>query len=137
MGSLRCRLLAGTLAVAGALTLFPFEEKAASQTASPATRARFAVPDESLVLAFPRDHGSHDDARVEWWYVTGHLSTPSGKKFGYQVTFFRTGILDEPRSARTSAFAARDLFLAHFARTDVAAVAFRYSERIHRTGPGA
>jgi predicted secreted hydrolase len=88
-------------------------------------------------LVFPRDHGSHDEARVEWWYVTGHLFTPAGKRFGYQVTFFRTGILDEPRGARESVFAARDLFLAHFARTDVTAGAFRYAELIHRTGPGA
>ena len=135
MGSLRCRLIAGTIAAAGALALFPFEEKAASQDAPKSVR--FRPPDAAQILSFPRDHGSHDDARVEWWYVTGHLFTSSGKRFGYQLTFFRTGILDEARGARTSAFAARDLFLAHFARTDVAAGTFRYAERVHRTGPGA
>ena len=98
---------------------------------------RFKPLDPKQNLSFPRDHGSHDDARVEWWYVTGQLDTPSGKRLGYQLTFFRTGIADEPRSARTSAFAARDLFLAHFARTDVKAGTFRFAERIHRTGVGA
>ena len=98
---------------------------------------RFKPLDPNESLSFPRDHGSHDGARVEWWYVTGQLDTGSGRRLGYQLTFFRTGIADEPRSARASAFAARDLFLAHFARTDVQAGTFRYAERIHRTGVGA
>jgi len=98
---------------------------------------RFGLLDPRQQLVFPRDHGSHDDARVEWWYVTGQLDTPSGKRLGYQLTFFRTGIADEPRNARTSAFAARDLFLAHFALTDAAAGTFRFAERMHRTGVGA
>jgi predicted secreted hydrolase len=98
---------------------------------------RFGPLDPKQKLSFPRDHGSHDDARVEWWYVTGQLDTASGKRLGFQLTFFRTGIADEPKGARTSAFAARDLFLAHFARTDVTAGTFRFSERIHRTGVGA
>jgi predicted secreted hydrolase len=98
---------------------------------------RFKPLDPKQNLSFPRDHASHDDARVEWWYVTGQLDTASGKRLGYQLTFFRTGIADEPRSARASTFAARDLFLAHFARTDVGAGAFRFAERIHRTGVGA
>ena len=88
-------------------------------------------------VSFPRDHGSHDDARVEWWYVTGQLDTASGRRLGYQLTFFRTGIEDAPKGARASAFAARDLFLAHFALTDAAAGTFRFAERMHRTGVGA
>jgi predicted secreted hydrolase len=98
---------------------------------------RFQPLDPKQNLSFPRDHGSHDDARMEWWYVTGQLETASGKRLGYELTFFRTGIADEPRSARASAFAARDLFLAHFARTDVQAGTFRFAERVHRTGVGA
>ena len=98
---------------------------------------RFGPLDPKQNLSFPRDHGSHDDARVEWWYVTGQLDTASGRRLGYQLTFFRTGIADEPRSARASSFAARDLFLAHFARTDARAGTFRFAERIHRTGVGA
>lgn len=95
------------------------------------------TPLDPAAPAFPRDHGSHDGARVEWWYVTGHLTDDAGKRFGYQLTFFRAGLLDEPRPQRTSAWAARDLFLAHFARTDVSAKTFRYAERAHRSGPGA
>lgn len=98
---------------------------------------RFQPLDPKQKISFPRDHGSHDDARVEWWYVTGQLETASGKRLGYQLTFFRTGIADSPKGGRESAFAARDLFLAHFARTDASAGTFRFAERIHRTGVGA
>ena len=138
---LRCRLLASLLTLVGAaaLPLFPFKEILAddSRIESPKPNGRFLPLDPKQRISFPRDHGSHDDARVEWWYVTGQLETVSGKRLGYQLTFFRTGIVDEPKGARASAFAARDLFLAHFALTDVAAGRFRFAERMHRTGFGA
>ena len=38
---------------------------------------------------FPRDHGSHPEFQTEWWYFTGNLATPAGRRFGFQVTFFR------------------------------------------------
>ena len=97
---------------------------------------RFRSLDPKATPVFPRDHGAHDGARVEWWYVTGHLVDGAGRRSGFQVTFFRTGLADEPKGARTSAFTPRDLHLAHFARTDVAGRAFRYAERTHRDGPG-
>lgn len=97
---------------------------------------RFRPLDPGAAPVFPRDHGAHDDARVEWWYVTGHLSDAEGRRSGFQLTFFRTGLVDEPKGARTSAFAPRDLHLAHFARTDVDGKTFRYAERTHRDGPG-
>ena len=97
---------------------------------------RFRPLDPNAAPAFPRDHGAHDDARVEWWYVTGHLTGADGKRSGFQLTFFRTGLVDEPKGARASAFAPRDLHLAHFARTDVDGKTFRFAERTHRDGPG-
>jgi len=97
---------------------------------------RFRTPAADQVPSFPRDHGSHDDARVEWWYVTGHLDSASGAA-GVPAHLLPTGLLDEAKGARASRFAARDVFLAHFARTDAASGTFRYAERIHRTGPGA
>ena len=136
------KVLVGALTLAGTATLplFLFTEIQADEKRIESSRGsggRFKSLDPKQSLSFPRDHGSHDDARVEWWYVTGQLETRSGKRLGYQLTFFRTGIADEPRSTRSSAFAARDLFLAHFARTDVASGTFRFTERVHRTGVGA
>jgi len=133
------RRLAARLAIVSAFSLFTFKEISAIDPRIENTQpnGRFKPLDPKQRISFPRDHGSHDDARVEWWYVTGQLETSSGKRLGYQLTFFRTGISDEPKGARTSAFAARDLFLAHFALTDAAAGTFRFAERMHRTGPGA
>ncbi len=133
------RIGALLLALATAFALFTIEEISAldSRIESRESGGRFKPLDPKQEILFPRDHGSHDGARVEWWYVTGQLDTASGRRLGYQLTFFRTGIADEPRGARASGFAARDLFLAHFARTDAAAGTFRFAERTHRTGVGA
>jgi predicted secreted hydrolase len=97
---------------------------------------RFKPLDPNQKISFPRDHGAHEDTRVEWWYVTGQLETASGKRLGYQLTFFRTGVTDDA-SPRASSFAAKDVHLAHFARTDVSKGTFRFAERLHRDGPGA
>src|SRR3990172_5998972 len=51
-----------------------------------------ALPGRNLI--FPQDHFSHPDFKTEWWYYTGHLETEGGKKYGYQVTFFRFGLRD-------------------------------------------
>ncbi len=71
-------------------------------------------------IRFPRDHGAHPEAALEWWYYTGHLDAAGGKTFGFELTFFRT----------------RDLHLAHFAWTDVARGTFVYDEKTHLGLPG-
>jgi predicted secreted hydrolase len=52
---------------------------------------------------FPRDHASHPDYKIEWWYYTGNLQSADGRRFGYQVTFFRVGI--DPAPANPSRWA--------------------------------
>lgn len=41
---------------------------------------------------FPEDHGPHPDFRSEWWYFTGNLKDTEGREYGYQLTFFRSGL---------------------------------------------
>src|SRR5690606_27833136 len=41
---------------------------------------------------WPRDHGPHRDFKTEWWYFTGNLRAKDGRRFGYQLTFFRQGV---------------------------------------------
>ena len=79
-------------------------------------------------LQFPRDHGSHPDYRIEWWYYTGNLSSDDGRRFGYQVTFFRIGV--DPAPDNPSRWAVRDLFMAHLALTDIGAGRQRMAERL-------
>ncbi len=83
---------------------------------------------------FPRDHASHPDYRIEWWYYTGNLASVDGHRYGYQLTFFRVGVDFKP--SNPSRWAVRDLFMAHLAITDISHKAYRYSERMNRAGPG-
>ncbi len=71
-------------------------------------------------LAFPRDHGSHPDSTLEWWYWTGHLAGPAGRAYGFQLTFFRL----------------RDVHLAHFAWSDLGSGKFTFEEKTHLALPG-
>ena len=84
---------------------------------------------------FPQDHGAHPEYRTEWWYFTGNLRDDAGSQYGYQLTFFRQGI-QEKISEEASSWDIRDLYLAHFAITDVSKNQFHSTERILRSGPG-
>jgi predicted secreted hydrolase len=83
---------------------------------------------------FPRDHASHPDYKIEWWYYTGNLASGDGKRFGYQVTFFRIGVESQPKNP--SRWAVRDLFMTHFAITVISASQHRFAERMNRAGVG-
>ena len=82
------------------------------------------------VLRFPRDHGAHLGAAIEWWYVTGELRTPQEQRLGFQITFFRsrTGLAE----GLDSRFAARHLLFAHAALTDLHARKHLHAQRIAR-----
>lgn len=92
---------------------------------------RSAVPGYRFV--FPRDHASHPQYRTEWWYYTGHLRTAAGREFGFELTFFRSGLRDLARQENPSAWTAHDLYFAHFALSDLKARKFYYWQRMNRT----
>lgn len=83
---------------------------------------------------FPRDHASHPEFKLEWWYYTGNVQTSAGRRFGYQVTFFRVGVDRAP--VNPSAWAVRDLFMAHLAISDPEGGRYRFDEKLTRAGPG-
>lgn len=85
-------------------------------------------------FTFPRDHGAHPDYKIEWWYYTGNLATRDGRRFGYQLTFFRVGVESAP--VNPSRWAVRDLYTAHFAVTDLEGKRFRHAEKLNRAGIG-
>jgi len=73
-------------------------------------------------FVFPDDDGAHAGFRSEWWYFTGVLHAPDAggavRRFGYEMTIFRQALA--PRlPARASAWATRDVYMGHFAITDV------------------
>jgi predicted secreted hydrolase len=82
-------------------------------------------------FVFPEDHGPHPEFRTEWWYYTGNLLTAEGRHFGFQLTFFRIG-LAPTMAPRASAWASREVYMAHFALTDTAGRRFRAASRLSR-----
>lgn len=92
---------------------------------------RLALP--GYDFEFPRDHGSHPEYRTEWWYYTGHLRTASGKRYGFEVTFFRVGIT--PPAPKATRWDLQQVMPAHFAITDVSGKSFRYYEKLNRASP--
>jgi len=88
------------------------------------------TPLQPRTLRFPRDHGSHNDTRTEWWYLTGHARDEQGQTFGFQLTFFRSRV-DVARDL-PGRLAARQLLMAHAAITDVRAGQLHHEQRIAR-----
>jgi predicted secreted hydrolase len=93
---------------------------------------RLALP--GYQYSFPRDHFNHPEYRTEWWYYTGNLQSADGRRFGFELTFFRQGLDRDP--ARHNAWDARDLYFAHLALSDLNAGRFYHTERTNRSGPG-
>jgi predicted secreted hydrolase len=90
---------------------------------------QLAIPGRKL--SFPSDHYAHPEFRTEWWYYTGHLRTESGRHYGYQVTFFRFGVRDRQKEI-TEPPLFTDLYMAHFALSDINTKTFFFRERINR-----
>lgn len=89
--------------------------------------ADFTVPQPNPTFHFPADHGSHPDFKLEWWYVTGHLTAEGGARYGYQATFFRTVSTPGAQEPTT-------VYLAHMAVLDVRSGRFLYQTRLNREG---
>ncbi len=105
--------------------------------------AGFAQADAPRQFVFPRDHGPHPQFRQEWWYVTGNLDEASGERFGFELTFFRFAL--RPPAVTTaaasigsqvSAWRTSQIYLAHFAVTDVARRKFQVAQKLSRDALG-
>ena len=103
---------------------------------SPATAAalewELALP--GYRYEFPRDHFNHPGYQTEWWYYTGNLRGGDGRRFGFELTFFRQGVA-RPRQS-LSPWDVDDLYLAHLALSDLDGRRFYHTERLSRAGPG-
>ena len=86
-------------------------------------------------FVFPDDHGPHPDFRTEWWYVTGNLADSQNRRFGYQLTLFRIAI-SPALPAADSAWRTHQIYMGHFAVTDVAAERHYGFERFSRAAVG-
>lgn len=96
------------------------------------TAEGFALPQPGRKFEFPRDHGSHPEFKIEWWYVTGHLYAGTERRFGFQATFFRQA--NAQSGEEHPQFQHRQMHLAHMALLDVKAGRFLHQERLNRAG---
>ncbi|MEZ4669833.1 MAG: lipocalin-like domain-containing protein [Anaerolineae bacterium] len=84
---------------------------------------------------FPQDFGAHPDFQTEWWYYTGNVETAEGRHFGYQFTIFRRAI--QPPASRatpTSEWRSDQVYMVHFAVTDVSGGQYYHQQRFSRGG---
>lgn len=103
---------------------------------NPPDSTGFARVTDPNGLTFPDAFGAHPDYQTEWWYYTGNVQTKEGRPFGFQFTIFRRSLIPE-KPERTSEFATRDIYMAHFTVTDGAAGKFYDNERFQRGAGGA
>ena len=119
-----------------------------------AASSGFAVAAQPREFVFPRDHGPHPDFRHEWWYLVGNLTSPAGERFGFELTIFRVALTPatvvEPPARQTpvevatpparqtpaSAWRTRQIYMAHFAVTDVSRRRFRFAQKFERDALG-
>ena len=135
-------MVLAAVVLAMALFLLPKRKGAEQGRVVSVTEALGGEPEGGFARAtaprrfvFPADHGPHPGFRTEWWYFTGNLKTAVGRRFGYQLTFFRVALRPEP-VARDSRWGANEVFMAHFAVTDVDGKRFHYAERFSRVAFG-
>jgi predicted secreted hydrolase len=92
---------------------------------------RLALP--NYRFEFPRDHFNHPEFQTEWWYYTGNLRTAEGRRFGFELTFFRQAVDRQPAE---NVWDLKDVWMAHLALSDIQGGQFLYTERLNRAGPG-
>ena len=95
----------------------------------------FRRAEQPRAFDFPADHGAHPEYATEWWYLTGNLESTEGARFGYQFTLFRVG-LAPGQPAQDSPWRAKQLYMGHFAISDIEGRMHHSSERFSRAALG-
>src|ERR671914_501962 len=93
----------------------------------PASTLRDGTEHAGVVL--PRDLYAHAEAQTEWWYYTGHLQTEGGRRFGFELVFFKRRTDLDRFGVVPLRLLGNPLYLAHFALTDESRERFRYEHR--------
>jgi len=101
---------------------------------APAEPPAFARATAPRAFRLPQDHGPHYEFQTEWWYYTGQVASKDGRRFGFQLTFFRRGL--SPEAPPSAGLATNQVYFAHFAITDVASGRHASAERVSRGAAG-
>jgi predicted secreted hydrolase len=95
----------------------------------------FARATEVRPFVLPLDHGPHFEYQTEWWYYTGNVASADGRRFGFQLTFFRRGLSPGP-PPDGAGLSSNQVYFAHFAITDVGEGRHAAAERFSRGAGG-
>lgn len=119
------------------LNFFTPERSTSSLIVQAETPSGFQRAEGPREWNFPTDYGPHPDYQTEWWYYTGNLESETGARFGYQLTIFRRALLPkEERTKRKSPWATDQVYMAHFALSDIASREHVAFERFARGAAG-
>lgn len=129
-------IAAGVLLSAGAILFAGASEAPPRPSGESGPTAAWKAASPGYRWSFPADHWARAGYRLEWWYFTGHLGAVDqpDRRFGYQFTFFRIGLLPEWPDLR-SGWTATDLIMGHAALGDLAAGRHHFSELVYRAVP--
>ncbi len=93
----------------------------------------FARAIEPRAFSFPEDHGPHEAFRNEWWYFTGNLDGEDERRFGFELTIFRFSLAPDGTGG---GWRTNQVYIAHFAVTDVGGEQFHATEKSARGAVG-
>jgi predicted secreted hydrolase len=96
----------------------------------------YARADGVRPFDFPSDYGAHPDFKTEWWYFTGNLETSEGRRFGYELTLFRSALRPPDSVATDNDWSTRQLYMGHFSLADPETDTFHAFERFSRGAQG-
>ncbi len=83
----------------------------------------------AAVWLYLSDLAAHKNVQTEWWYYTGHGETNSGKRFGFELVFFKRRTDLDKFSLVPLRLLGNPIYFAHFAITDIGDKKFRYAHR--------
>ncbi len=104
-----------------------FFETLTDTFAGKADRLRDGTEHDPVEL--PRDLAAHANAQTEWWYYTGHAETNTGRRFGFELVFFKRRTDLDRFSVVPVRLMGNPFYFAHFAVTDKTDQRFRFAHR--------
>lgn len=90
----------------------------------------FKKIEKDIIFQFPKDHGSHPNHRIEWWYFTSNLKDEDNKDLGIQWTLFRFS--NHPPISNNTKWFSKEIWMGHIALTTEKV--HYYEEKVARGG---
>ncbi|WP_334031611.1 lipocalin-like domain-containing protein [Alteromonas sp. P256] len=87
------------------------EDSAENGSGSDSSTGSFQSVNKTTPLVLPKDHGSHPDYQLEWWYLTFVLEDDENNEYGLQFTLFRFATAKETQD--TSSWSTPQQWMGH------------------------